>query len=70
MFQTLALFAGDIISDGGVINDVLGVVADAMQSAVGQALSGIACPQLAKFGDSLLSPFPGYTNFNPKTGEY
>lgn len=70
MFQVIALHSFDIIANGGIINDVLGLITASMQSALTKALSGLACPQLAKYDDGQFDIFPGYSKFHDKTGSY
>ncbi|WPH01374.1 hypothetical protein R9X50_00421700 [Acrodontium crateriforme] len=70
IFQVLAFESPDIISNGGVINDLLGLIDASLQSAVTNALSSLACPQLTEFDDGQLSNFPGYTKFHANIGSY
>lgn len=70
MFQVAAFESPDIITIGGILNDLTGALSKKMSSAFLNALSGLSCPQLAKYYDSQLSIFPGYTKYNDKQGAY
>ena len=48
MFQVAAFESPDIITNGGVINDLTGALAKKMSSAFLNALSGLSCPQFGQ----------------------
>ena len=60
MFQVSAIATPDLLTNGGVISDITAAVAK-VNAALGNILGPLGCPELAKYDDSQLGIYPGYT---------